>query len=159
MAGSETLRIGTMKIRGIKRKLGAILASTLAGTIGIGALALAAGMPPAPGVYACYEARPAMNVPGCVRSSLGCMGIVVTPAPTMMFGLIDGTTYTDYDGKRGHYTYDAQSGILTMTDGSREGWKYKHTEDWAFRALDAKGEQTAYNCPLDDKKDPLKRPW
>jgi len=143
----------------LRRMIGGAAASALAGTAGLGGLASAAGMPPAPGVYACYEARPAMNVPGCVRSSLGCMGIVVTPAPVMMFGLIDGTTYSDYDGKRGHYSYDAQSGILAMTDGSREGWKYKHTGDWSFRAIDAKGEETAFSCPLDEKKDPLKRPW
>lgn len=148
-----------MNIRRIKRKTAGYVASMLAGAIGLGGLAAAAGMPPAPGVYACYETRAAMNVPDCVRSSLGCMGFVVTPAPVMMFGLIDATTYSDYDGKRGHYVYDAQSGILTMTDGSRDGWKYKHTADWAFRALDAKGAETSYTCPLDDKKDPLKRPW
>ena len=148
-----------MKRRGGKSRIDRLIASIPVGIGSVCGFASAAEMPPAPGVYACYETRAAMNVTGCVRSSLGCMGFVFTPAPVMMFGLIDATTYSDYDGKRGHYTYDAQSGILTMTDGSREGWKYKHTADWSFRALDAKGEDTSFNCPLDDKKDPLKRPW
>ena len=114
--------------------------------------------PPA-GVYGCYSARSVPNAPGCVRTSLGCFGMQIQVAPTVMFGLIDAATYSDYDGKRGHYSYDAQTGIITMTDGSRQGWKYKRVDNWAFRMLDQQGKETQYTCPLEPKKDPLRRPW
>jgi hypothetical protein len=26
--------------------------------------------------------------------------------PVVMFGLLDGTTYADYDGKQGHYSFE-----------------------------------------------------
>jgi len=116
------------------------------------------GSPP-PGVYGCYSARSVLNAPGCVRTSFGCMGMQIQVAPTVMFGLVDRATYSDYDGKKGHYSYDAQSGILTMTDGSRQGWKYKRVDTWSFRMLDPQGKETQYTCPLEPKKDPLKRPW
>ena len=49
---------------------------------------------------------------------MGGTGLVITPMPTVMFGLIDGASYSDYDGKHGHYTYHAAGGIVTMMDGS-----------------------------------------
>ena len=126
--------------------------------LGIASRAAAADGPPV-GVYACYETRATMNAPGCMRTNVGCLGMQITPAPVMMFGLIDGQTYSDYDGKRGRYAYDGASGMLTMTDGSRQGWRYKRVAEWSFRALDAQGKETSFTCPLDAKKDPLKRPW
>ncbi len=134
----------------------AVTALAIAGAA-VPAIARAAGSPR--GVYGCYEARAAMNVPGCVRSSLGCMGVRITIAPVVMFGLIDGTTYSDYDGHRGHYRYDNGSGILTMLDGSRRGWRYKRVGNWSFRMLDQAGKETPYTCPLEPGKDPLRRPW
>lgn len=117
------------------------------------------GQAPPAGVYACYSVRSVPNAPGCVRTAMGCFGMKIEVAPTVMFGLIDGTTYSDYDGKRGHYKYDAQSGRLTMIDGSRQGWSYKRVASWSFRMLDPQGKETAYTCPLDPKKDVSKRPW
>ena len=114
---------------------------------------------PAAGVYGCYSARPTFGGPGCVPSSMGCMGMKIDVAPTVMFGLIDGSTYSDYDGKKGHYTFDATNQVLTMTDGSRKGWRYKRVAATAFRFLDEQGKETAYTCPLEPKKDPLKHPW
>jgi hypothetical protein len=114
--------------------------------------------PPA-GVYGCYSTRSVSGAPGCVRTTLGCFGMKIEVAPTVMFGLIDRSTYSDYDGKKGHYSYNNQSGILTMTDGSRQGWKYKRVATWSFRMLDPQGNETAYTCPLEPKKDPSKRPW
>ena len=111
-------------------------------------LAAQAATPPT-GVYACYEPHLGLR-PGQMTFQV---------APTVMFGLIDATTYSDYDGKRGHYSYDAAQNILTLTDGSRQGWRYKKVADWSFRMLDPKGQETSYTCPLDAKKDPLKRPW
>jgi hypothetical protein len=110
------------------------------------AAAIAAGPPR--GVYECYETR--MNAR---------MQLTFEVRPVVMFGLIDGTTYSDYDGKTGHYAYDTAAEILTMTDGSRQGWRYKHVADWSFRMLDQAGKDTSFTCPLNAAKDPLKRPW
>ena len=115
--------------------------------------------PPPAGVYACYEARYTQGAPGCVQSSIGCFGIAITPSPVMMFGLIDGANYSDYDGHRGHYKFDQGSGLLTMTDGALRGVHYKKVADWSFRKLDDKNQQTSFTCPLDKKKNPLVRPW
>ena len=117
------------------------------------------GDAPPPGVYECYSTRQEMNAPGCVRTSLGCFGMKIEVAPTVMFGLIDGSNYSDYDGKKGHYSYDAAAKMLTMSDGSRKGWRYKRVADTSFRMVDAQGKETAYTCPLNPKKSVDKRPW
>ncbi len=137
------------------RRLVRMAAALVVGAIG---QAAAQSVPPA-GVYACYEVKATFGQPGCVQSNIGCMGMSITPAPVMMFGLIDGSSYSDYDGKRGKYSYDGAAGVLTMLDGSRQGWTYKRVGDWSFRALDREGKETSFTCPLDAKKDPLKRPW
>lgn len=104
---------------------------------------------PPPGVYGCYEPH--------LGARIGQMTFEV--APTVMFGLLDTTTYSDYDGKRGKYAYDAGTGLLTMTDGARQGWRYKKVAEWSFQMIDAKGQETSYTCPFEPGKDPLKRPW
>ena len=103
---------------------------------------------PAAGVYGCYSARPTFGGPGCVPSSVGCMGMKTDVAPTVMFGLIDGSTYSDYDGKKGHYTFDATNQVLTMTDGSRKGWRYKRVAATAFRFLDEQGKERRHTRAL-----------
>ncbi len=94
--------------------------STVFAALSAAPAAFAADGPPT-GVYGCYDARMGVNVPGCIRTSMGCTGLVITPTPVAMFGLIDGSTYSDFDGHRGHYTYDAAAGLIAMTDGSRKG--------------------------------------
>ena len=118
----------------------------------------AAGVPPG-GVYSCYDARMDVNVPGCVRTAMGCTGLVITPMPVVMFGLIDGATYADHDGKQGHYTYDPAAGILAMTDGPRQGWRYRKTAEWSFTLIDNQTGQDHYTCPLEKAKDPRHGPW
>ena len=122
-----------------------IVVALLAGAL-LPATAVAAGPPR--GVYECYETR--MNAR---------MQLTFEVRPVVMFGLIDGTTYSDYDGKLGHYSYDAGAGMLTMTDGSRQGWRYKQVAEWSFRMLDQAGKDSPYTCPLNAAKDPLKHPW
>ena len=106
-------------------------------------------------------AGPPVGVYGCYEPHLGARPGLMTfqVAPTVMFGLIDGTTYSDYDGKRGAYTFDNGTGVLTMTNGSRQGWHYKKVGEWSFRMLTPNGQETSYTCPLEPAKDPLKRPW
>lgn len=127
------------------------------------ALALSAGAmaqsTPPTGVYSCYDARMAPNAPGCMRSNLGCFGLVITPTPTVMFGLIDGSTYADYDGHRGHYRYDAGQGVLEMTDGPHQGWRYRKKDQWAFTLIGNDDGQEHFTCPLEMAKDPRKGPW
>jgi hypothetical protein len=99
--------------------------------------------PPPVGVYACHGQR----------------GL----AFPMMFGLLDDSTYANYDGATGRYRYDLSSGLLTMLDGPMAGVKYQRvgapTVNPGFRMLDDKGQLTAYICPKDGNKDPRKRPW
>ena len=107
--------------------------------------AWAAGSPPR-GVYGCYDVS---MMPG--------RPMVITPTPVAMFGLIDDSTYADWDGHHGHYRFDGT--MLTMTDGSREGWRYRKTGDWSFTLIDNRTGNTAYTCPLDPAKEPSHGPW
>lgn len=109
--------------------------------------AWAAAAPPV-GVYGCYDARMDYK-----------MQLVITPMPFVMFGLIDSNTYSDYDGHHGHYTYDEASGMLTMTDGSRQGWRYHKVGTWAFRMIDNNSQKEIYTCPFDAGKNPVRGPW
>ena len=76
-----------------------------------------------------------------------------------MFGLIDGASYADYDGHQGHYRWDEASGLLTMTDGSRQGWRYHKTADWSFRLIDNGTGAETYTCPFSPGKNPSRGPW
>jgi hypothetical protein len=120
--------------------------------------AWAAGSPPT-GVYSCYDVRMGFGVPGCIRTSLGCTGMVITPMPVVMFGLIDGSTYSDYDGHHGRYSYDAGSEIITMTDGTRQGWRYHKIAEWSFSMIDNQSGKEIYTCPLETGKNPSHGPW
>lgn len=112
---------------------------------------------PPVGVYSCYDVRMAYGVPGCVRTSVGCYGMVITPMPVAMFGLVDGSTYADYDGEQGHFTF--ADGILTMTDGPRQGWRYRKIAGWSFRLIDNRSGKEVYTCPLEKTKNPTRGPW
>lgn len=41
----------------------------------------------------------------------------------------------------------------------QQGGADGHVRPASFRMLDAQGNETPYTCPLEPKKDPLKRPW
>lgn len=116
------------------------------------AAAWAADAPPT-GVYSCFDTQLHFS-PVTKRSDL-----VITPMPFVMFGLIDGSTYADWDGHRGHYSYDPAQGILTMTDGSRSGWRYHKASDWSFRLIDNQTGKEIYSCPRDAAKNPSHGPW
>lgn len=119
----------------------------------VASLALAAAAPaadggPPRGVYGCYDVRMDAR-----------MRMVITPMPVAMFGLIDATTYADYDGNRGHYTYDPAAGVLTMTDGPRQDWRFRRDDQWSFRLIENNTGREIYTCPLDAAKDPTRGPW
>jgi hypothetical protein len=62
------------------------------------------------------------------------------------FGIIDSSTYRDFDGKTGRYSFDASTGVLRMTSGSSKGMAYKRMADNYFRVLDDKGNITGGSC-------------
>ena len=75
-------------------------------------------------------------------------------APTLMFGLIDDTSYGNYDGLRGHYRYDAKLRQVIFTDGPFKGLHYLRGENpdpvkgtGSMRMLDEHGKVTAINHP------------
>ena len=88
----------------------------------------------------------------------GCMDQDGYDAPTLQWGLLDGSTYSDFDGGRGGYTYDAATGVLTFTSGRFKGLRRKRTEDRLFRILDEHGSITAFSCPW-TPKNPKKLHW
>lgn len=96
--------------------------------------------PPSTGVYGCYDPYTQYQ-------------------PSMMFGLLDSSSYSDYDGNIGEYSYDARTGVLTMTSGGLRGARYLRDGDQVFRVLDADGSVTGNNCPLEPAKDVRKHPW
>lgn len=62
------------------------------------------------------------------------------------FGIVDGSTYRNIDGKQGRYSFDAASGVLRLTSGSSAGLSYRRMPEGTFRVLDAKGALTGGNC-------------
>ena len=86
----------------------------------------------------------------------GCFGQYSKSLP-LMFGLLDGSQYSNYDGKIGHYVMKGD--ILLMMDGPLKSIQYKRTGEQAFRMLDDKGALTAFVCPKEGNKDPRKHPW
>ena len=114
-------------------------------------IALAGSTPPV-GVYGCYDARMAF-------SPIHGSQLEITPTPFAMFGLIDPATYADWDGHHGTYSYDVGSGVLTMTDGSRQGWRYRKVGNWSFTLIDNKSGKEIYTCPFNAAKDPSHGPW
>ena len=110
-----------------------------------------AGGPPI-GVYSCYDATMSF-------SPISGSQLKITPTPVAMFGVIDGTSYADWNGHLGHYAYDVATGTLTMTDGSREGWRYRKTAAWSFTLIDNHSGKEIYTCPLETAKNPSHGPW
>jgi hypothetical protein len=123
------------------------MATCTAATLACIAFAWAAGGPPT-GVYSCYDVRMDYK-----------MQLVITPMPFVMFGIIDAANYADYDGHQGHYSYNAASGVLTMTDGSRQGWRYHKTAEWSFTLIDNTKGTEIYTCPHEAGKNPVRGPW
>src|SRR5450755_4259311 len=104
------------------------------------------------------EAAPPLGVYEC----MGQDGLT----PTLMLGLLDASTYSNYDGKTGHYSYDPHARVLTITDGPFKGFRYLRGDNPvavtgadSLRMFDDKGQLTAFNCPLNHAKDAHKHPW
>ena len=68
------------------------------------------------------------------------------------FGIVDASTYRDFDGRRGQYEFDAGTGILRLTTGSSAGLAYKRQSPGYFRVLDDNGAITGGSCVLNTAK-------
>lgn len=64
------------------------------------------------------------------------------------FGIVDGSTYRNFDGKRGSYTFDQRTGVLRLVSGSSKGLSYQRESGGNFRVLDERGKITGGNCAL-----------
>jgi hypothetical protein len=62
------------------------------------------------------------------------------------FGIVNASTYRNFDGKTGRYSFDPSTGVLRMTSGSSNGLAYKRMPEGNFRVLDQKGNVTGGNC-------------
>jgi hypothetical protein len=88
----------------------------------------------------------------------GCMNQDAYEIPTLQWGILDASNYSDFDGGRGRYVYDDTSHVLTFTSGKFKGLRRLRTDERAFRILDENGAMTAFNCPW-TPKDPRKVRW
>lgn len=84
-------------------------------------------------------------------------GIGVDVAAT--FGVVNGSTYRNYDGKSGSYRFDAANSVLYLTSGSSKGLTYKQTSSKTYRLLHANGQMTGTNCVFNPTKDPNGSRW
>ena len=91
-----------------------------------------------PGVYECYGQR-----------------VMVT---MMAFGIIDGSTFMNSSGRRGRYTYNAGTGVLTLEPGAGQALYKKAGPTW-FRPLLPNGQLGGFTCPLNRAKSPTRPPW
>lgn len=68
------------------------------------------------------------------------------------FGIVDGSTYRDFDGRRGRYAFDASTGVLHLVSGSSAGLRYKRMPEGNFRVLGRNGDITGGNCVHNNAK-------
>lgn len=94
--------------------------------------------PPAPGVYECINQQ-----------------AMISP---IAFGIIDGSTYMSSGGRRGRYSYDPASGILSLDPGANPA-RYKRISATTFRLLKPDGTLGGFTCPLNRAKSPTRPPW
>jgi hypothetical protein len=88
----------------------------------------------------------------------GCMDQNARELATLQWGILDGSTYSTFDGGRGRYVYNTATQILTFTSGPFQGLKRGHYGARSFIVLDENGHETAFTCPWEGK-DPRKLHW
>ena len=110
-----------------------------------------------PGVYGCIGALVSGVEIGTFSTT---RQIQAYSDVSFTFGILDGNSYANFDGKTGHYRYEPTTGLLKLVDGPLAGVTYKRLSAFpAFRLLDRKGALTPVNCPKEGTKDPHKHPW
>lgn len=100
--------------------------------------AAAATGPIVPGVYQCMNQQAQISM--------------------MAFGIIDGSSYMTDGGRRGRYTFNAGTGVLTLDSGP-EAARYQRTGANLFRPLLPNGQLGGFTCPLNRAKSPTRPPW
>ena len=98
------------------------------------------GTPLKMGVYECYDQNANIDT-------------------VMMFGLIDATSYKNYDGDVGSYAFDQESGIIQVGLQTGAPARFVRIGATAFRALNEDGTLAGFVCPLNSAKDPNSPPW
>lgn len=97
-------------------------------------------LPLTAGVYECYDQG-------------------ANPTPDMMFGLLDETRYSNYDGKIGTYSYDVASGVIEVGLETGAPARFSRVAATTFRAMNGDGTLAGFVCPLNRSKDPANPPW
>jgi hypothetical protein len=113
---------------------------------------------PAPQVRTQTQTAAGITADGPQIGVYGCMNQDGYETPGLQWGVLDGSTYSTYDGGRGHYVYDGGSQVITFTDGPFKGLRRKQVDPHVFRILDDDGAVTAFACPF-NPKDPRKIHW
>jgi hypothetical protein len=114
-------------------------AETRAATAAAAAASTAAiGGPVVPGVYECINQQAQISM--------------------MAFGIVDGSSYMTDGGRRGHYSYNGATGVLTLDPGTGQA-RYQRTGANLFRPLLPNGQLGGFTCPLNRAKNPSRPPW
>lgn len=88
----------------------------------------------------------------------GCMNQDANEMVGLQWGILDGASYSTFDGGRGSYVFDSTTRVITFTSGPFKGLRRLRTEPRLFRVLDEHGAMTAFTCPW-TPKDPRKLHW
>lgn len=118
----------------------------------------AAAAAPAPALAAAPEGAGAAGVGGAIVPGVyECINqqAMITP---MSFGIVDGSTFVNSEGRRGRYAYDAGSATLTLEPGAGQA-RYKRVNSTLFRPIREDGQLGGFTCPLNRAKNPSRPPW
>lgn len=113
---------------------------------------VAAGAPPpaSPKPAPALTSAPPLGVYECDAPHMIGGMVMPNPQPGLYFGLKSASTYRDFNGGTGSYSFSG--GILTMTTGPLKGTKYKRTDAKLFKPLDARGQEGSIRCVLNTSK-------
>lgn len=102
--------------------------------------------------YDPHAPQPVGNLGALTPGVYMCEQDAVGNDTSVAFGIIDGSNYRNFDGKKGKYKYDDASGVLELVSGDSAGLKYVRTLDTTFRLLKEDGSKTGMNCNLNRAK-------
>ncbi|MCU1285870.1 MAG: hypothetical protein JWO13_2220 [Acidobacteriales bacterium] len=72
--------------------------------------------------------------------------------PVFDFGLIDASTYRDYDGNRGTYRFDSSAKEIVFLTGVRKGSRARQETAKTFQILNKDGSGTGNYCPINPSR-------
>lgn len=100
---------------------------------------------------------PKRGVYECTNPDLVQAGVALDPVNTI--SIVNGSTYRNFNGKQGSYSFNEGTGIITLTSGDSAGMKYKKMSDKNIRLLHPDGRVSGVNCVFNAHKNPDGSHW